>query len=282
MPPDAPCNWRLINSGPLSAATNMALDEAIFESVAAGDAPPTLRLYGWAPPAVSLGYFQRVEENVDLAALAAAGFGLVRRATGGRAILHDAEVTYSVCIRSADLGAGDSVLRSYKAISRGLEAGLRMLGVPAAIPPERGPAPAGDAALHAVCFARTAAGDMAVAGRKIVGSAQMRRAGAILQHGSVPLRIDAEANARLLCPTSQTDAAANLRKAVAGVCDVLGREASFDELAEALRRGFEEALRIALIEDRLMPAESARADQLMRTRYGRDEWNLNPGRRERG
>ena len=270
----------------------MARDEAIFEAGGSGGQPATLRLYGWAPPAVSLGYFQALSGSVNLTALRRRGFGLVRRPTGGRAIAHHHEVTYSVCIRTEELGVGDGVLRSYKELSRGLEAGLRLLGLPAAMPDrprhtddspgERAVPEAARADLHAVCFARTTAGDMAVAGRKIVGSAQLRRAGTILQHGSIPLRMDLAEHAEILCSSADTGTRAQLRSAAVGVAEALGREVGFEELAAAVVAGFTAALGVSFDMARLSDAESTRAAELACTRYATDAWNSEPGRRGGG
>lgn len=273
------CFRRLIRSGLLPAAENMAVDEAIFEAVAAGDAPPTLRIYGWQPPGVSLGCFQAVDERVNLPAIAARGYGLVRRPTGGRAIIHHHEVTYSVCIRAAALQGGGSVLRSYRELSRGIEAGLALLGLPACIAPRDGKRPPKPAGLPAVCFAGALGGDMTVDGRKIVGSAQMRRAGAILQHGSIPLCIDLQEHAEILGGPDGADASV-LRHAALGVADALGREVTFDELAAALEAGFADAFGVELVPADLSPGERARAEQLVADKYANDEWNLTPGRRE--
>jgi len=219
-------NWRLIEDGYHDGAWNMAVDEALMLAVAHGEAPPTLRLYGWRPAAVSLGYFQAAAEGLDHGEIARLGFGLVRRPTGGRAILHDDEVTYSVTIPEAEVPHGHSVMASYRVISRGVEAGLQMLGVGAQLVDKR-PAPPGGAecerraegseseassplgatsspavpaktGLPTVCFAKASRCDMVVDGRKIVGSAQVRRQGAILQHGSVPMTIDLAAHGAVM------------------------------------------------------------------------------------
>jgi lipoate-protein ligase A len=259
----------------------MAVDEAIFEAVARGDAPPTLRIYGWQPPGVSLGYFQALEPGVNRDAILRRGYGLVRRPTGGRAIIHHYEVTYSVCIRLADLDSGPSVLESYRVISRGIEAGLTLLGVPASIPGKRLPAASKGRELPTVCFAKAGAGDMLVEGRKIVGSAQMRRDGAVLQHGSIPIRIDLEEHLEILGGAhAQADAEQRaLRQAACGVADVIGRDVSFEELGSRIVEGFSQAFRCHLNRTPLTPAEEARAQELVETKYGTEQWNATPGRR---
>jgi lipoyl(octanoyl) transferase len=272
--------WRAVWSGHLPAADNMAVDEALFETVLAGGAP-TLRVYGWEPPGVSLGMFQPVDRGVDLAAVARRGYGLVRRPTGGRAIIHHHEVTYSVCIREKDLAGGHSVLQSYKEISRGIELGLRMLGA-AACMPEQGAADREKGHdLPTVCFAKVGSGDMVVDGRKIVGSAQMRRGGVILQHGSIPIRIDLEEHLEILGadPSAADREQAALRNATATVADAVGREVSFDELGGAVVAGFMRAFEVEMDEAALTAGEKARAAELVRTKYGAEGWTQTPGRR---
>jgi lipoate-protein ligase A len=157
--------------------------------VAAGASPPTLRFYGWSPACLSLGYFQPFDV-VDLDGCRALGVDVVRRPTGGRAILHDCEFTYSVALPASVLGHDGGILPSYYRLSLALQDGLRRLGVPATLapqsaasgPPEHGP----------VCFDRPSAHEILLHGRKLVGSAQMRRDGGVLQHGSILIepRID--------------------------------------------------------------------------------------------
>ncbi|MGC9317440.1 MAG: lipoate--protein ligase family protein, partial [Armatimonadota bacterium] len=120
--------WRIIESGRATGFRNMAVDEAIMQSVARGEAPPTLRLYGWQPPAVSLGYHQHLDEGIDRTAVRERGYDIVRRPTGGRAILHADELTYSFCIRQDQIAGGHSVMESYREISRDIVAGLELLG----------------------------------------------------------------------------------------------------------------------------------------------------------
>ena len=269
--------WRLLRSGGAQGALNMALDEAIFEQIASGGCPPTLRLYGWQPPAVSLGRFQALDDSLDLTEIGRRGYGLVRRPTGGRAILHDCELTYLVAIREQDLAQGESLRGSYREISSGLEAGLGLLGLPAAMGSAE--APPGDRGLAAVCFAKAARCDLTTAGRKVVGSAQMRAKGAILQHGSIPIRLRTE-DVLAVMPGRAGDAGV-LRRRAAGVADVLGRDVSRAELEEAIIAGFEQALGLRLSPDGLAPAEELGAARLLETKYATDSWTregVPPGR----
>src|SRR5216684_7091332 len=181
--------WRLLTDPPATGAWNMAVDEALLDGVAAGIAPPTLRFYQWAPPCLSLGYFQPFDV-VDVAGCAALGVDVVRRPTGGRAILHDRELTYSMALPASVLGHDGGVLPSYYRLSLALQDGLQRLGVGSTLAPESA---GGGSPVHGpVCFDRPSAYEILLQGRKLVGSAQMRRGGGILQHGSILIepRID--------------------------------------------------------------------------------------------
>src|SRR5919106_4500822 len=184
--------WRLLDTGPLDGFTNMAVDEALLEVYAASGGSPTLRFYGWLPPALSLGYGQQIEADVNLERCRALGIDVVRRLTGGRAVLHHHEVTYSVIIREDDPLAAMGVLASYLTVSRALIRGLSHLGIAAALIPLRRPAPAPAQGISPVCFVSPSSYEVAVGGRKIIGSAQRRSKGVIMQHGSLPISLDRE------------------------------------------------------------------------------------------
>jgi lipoate-protein ligase A len=256
--------WRLVVTEPLDGPTNMAIDEALWRSRLAGDGPPTLRFFAWAPPAVSLGYGQRLDRGVNVDACRALGVGLVRRPTGGSAIYHDGperELTYSVVAAVDDFAGAVGVLQSYDWISRGLVAGLRRLGVAAEMVPVM---PSGSEP-PAFCFARTGTYEIEVGGRKLVGSAQRRRIGGFLQHGSVMLGVDA-ARVRLIFPGGDPLAGMTTVEAA------LGRRPSFDEVASALADGFAEAHGLALVPGGLSDAEARDAERLARDKYGTDAW----------
>ena len=165
----------------------MALDEAILMSVTAEEAPPTLRLYAWDPPCLSIGYAQPVAD-VDQKMLTKFGWDLVRRPTGGRAILHTDELTYAVVATSIDQHIGGGVLETYQRISRGLVASLTLLGMSVEVQPDLSIPE--DQRSNPVCFQVPSAYEVTVNGRKLIGSAQVRRRGGVLQHGSLPLRGD--------------------------------------------------------------------------------------------
>lgn len=235
----------------------MALDEVLLLNAA--DGPPVLRIYAWQPPAVSLGYGQPVDD-IDRAACATHGVEVTRRLTGGRAVLHHLEWTYSLVVSAAALGTGRSVAAAYGLLSGGLSAGLARLGITARCTPRKLAETAGEAA----CFATTFGGDLAVDGRKLVGSAQCHRAGGILQHGSIPIAVDDALQAACLRrPAGSTRGWTSLRE--------LGLEVTAGELGEALAVGLAEALGGRPVQSGLSDDERASADVLA-SKYDSEEW----------
>ncbi len=247
--------WRLIvDTEPRSGAWNMALDEAIQDAVAAGVAPPTLRFYQWAPPAVSLGKRQPVD-GVDLARCARDSVDVVRRPTGGLAILHTDELTYSIATLPTDPRAAGAILDAYKRLSAGLVEGLRRLGVAAELNPVN---PFGTASGSAACFETPSAYEITVGGKKLMGSAQSRPAGRVLQHGSLPLVGDIARVAEYLSFASaaeRTALGAHLRQRATTLQDALGREVGFTEAVAALAAGFATALHLDLAPANIADAE---------------------------
>lgn len=259
--------WRLLVTPPLSGAENMAIDQSIADLYPA-QAQPTLRLYRWSPGCLSLGIAQRLARDVDQAACAALGIDIVRRPTGGRAILHDQEVTYSLVTASDDqlIHAG-SITESYRRISGALCAGLSALGVA----PELAPRPAARSAKSAACFDLPSDYEITLGGRKLVGSAQARQQGVVLQHGTILLHADADAWAQVLrLPESLTAAALSQR--LIALDEALGFLPSFEVVAAALIRGFEQSCQIRFEPGDLSSAEEARAAELVRERYANPTW----------
>lgn len=250
--------WRLVISGAAPAAWNMAVDEAMALVHARGLTPPTLRLYAWNPPAVSVGYAQSLAEEVDLDACLREGVQWVRRPSGGRAILHDREITYCVIVSQSAL-PGD-LLATYRELAEGLREALRELGLEA-VPVPRTARPQGRSS---ACFEVPSAHELVVAGRKVVGSAQVRRAGVILQHGSLLLQFEPERLVRLLKDPSLT--AERLRARAAGVGELLGRAVGWEEAARALQAGFARGLHISFSEGCLC-AEELELAATLRARY---------------
>ncbi len=279
LPPEAR-RWRLLDTGAGSAAWNMAVDEAMLWAHTRGVVPPTLRFFTWRPPAVSVGYFQDLETEVDLGVCRARGYQVVRRPTGGRAVLHDRELTYSVVIRQAHLPG--SVVESYRALSQGLLAGLRRLGVLARLsePPETAliePDPAATPAYwrSAACFEVPTWYELLVGEKKVVGSAQTRRWETILQHGAILIAFDPDAAAAVLRwpdPASRRRAAEAMARRACGLADALGREPDPAEVARAVAAGFEAALGVRLEPGELTEEEAGRAEYLVASKYAAAAW----------
>ncbi len=268
--------WRLLNSGAHDGYTNMATDEAMLLALQQGLIPPTLRLYAWEPPCLSIGCFQSVAEDVDTDACAARGIDWVRRPTGGRAILHDQEVTYSIVVRQDDERVAGDVMESYRRISLGLVEALRILGVQADMAAPHSPQ-AQSKAKPAACFAAPSQHEITVGGRKIIGSAQRRQGNVILQHGSLLLGLDVEKLTSVLrypSPEARTRAAAQVRSEAVTLEELLGRRVSPKSVAGALAAGFASALDVDLVPASLTPAEEAERDRLLREKYRADQWRF--------
>jgi lipoyl(octanoyl) transferase len=264
--------WRLLVDQPATGATNMARDEAILVAHASGVAPPTLRLYRWSPACLSLGRFQR-SDAIDREACARAGVSIVRRPSGGRALLHDAELTYAVVARDDHpLFGGASILETYRRISMALLTGLRKLGVNAELTPARrgeGLRVERPLAHSAACFDAPATYELTIAGRKLAGSAQTRRAGSLLQHGAIPLAAHAAQLQTLLHAPP-----ADLGTRMIALNETLGRTVGFEEVADALLEGFRAAWGISWAYGALTQAERDMEQQLRREKYAVDTWTF--------
>ncbi len=183
IPDTTPERWRLIIDEPCDGATNMAIDEAILEAVGRGDAPVTLRLYRWEPACLSLGYAQPVSD-VDFARLAERNWHVVRRMTGGRAILHTDELTYSIALPLTHPLVSGTIPDSYRRLSSALMTALHKIGLDANADKRINThaAPVGP-----VCFEVPSDYEITASGKKLIGSAQVRKHNGALQHGSLPL-----------------------------------------------------------------------------------------------
>lgn len=265
--------WRLVTTPPLPGALNMAIDEALLEQVSIGASPPVLRLYAWDPPCLSLGYGQ-LYNDVDEPALRARGWDAVRRPTGGRAILHTDELTYSVTAPPDHPLMQGGILASYERLSSALLRGLQLLAVPAAH--EQAYAlPAGADPRGPVCFEVPSNWEITVDGKKLVGSAQMRRSAGVLQHGTLPLTGDLARITQVLTFPDESERAAAAERLLARAVTVetaLGRTVSWSEAAEALPRGFAETLHVTFEESGLLENEQARAEILTQEKYGSPRW----------
>ena len=265
--------WRLIHTPPAEGAWNMAVDEALLETMSCDDARPVLRLYAWSPPCLSLGYAQPVGD-VDLPALQARGWGLVRRPTGGRAILHTDELTYAVMGPHREPRLTGGVLESYQRLSTALLNALHHLEVPAHSNAKTTALPGGDPK-GPVCFEVPSNYEITVNGKKLIGSAQARRREGILQHGSLPLSGDLGRITQVLTfpdETRRIASAQRLSKRATTVAESLGITISWEVTAAALEAAFQETLNIKLISSELTDGELKSAEALVDVKYGNRDW----------
>jgi lipoate-protein ligase A len=270
MEPSLPrATWRLLISPPADGATNMAVDEAILHALGDGAGRPTLRFYQWQPPCLSLGYNQPWAE-VDTEACARRGYTWLRRPTGGRAILHIDELTYSITAPDSEPRVHGGITESYRRLSRGLLAGLRSLGADVFQAQEE---KVSNRQAGAACFDTPSNYEITVGGRKLIGSAQVRRRGQVLQHGALPLSGDLD---RIFeCLRRAPDAAwpDSLRGQALTLEEALGRVATFDEVAAALAAGCAGELNLELAAGDLNAHERGLVADLRATRYTSAEWN---------
>lgn len=271
--------WRFIDSNNRSPYYNMALDEALLEWHSKGEIPPTIRFYGWNPPTLSIGYFQKAEKEINFDKVKELGLGFVRRPTGGRGVLHDEELTYSVIVSEEYPNMPKTVTEAYRVISEGLLEGFRSLELEAyfAIPRSEEEKNSLKNPRSSVCFDAPSWYELVVEGRKIAGSAQTRQKGVILQHGSILLEIDED---KLFSVFNYPNDRVKERmqrafrsKAVA-INAIAGRKISIEEAKEAFYKGFASALDIDLEPYTLSEEEEAYVEELARTKYGSDEWNF--------
>jgi lipoate-protein ligase A len=253
----------------------MAVDEAILHALARGQSRPTVRLFAWDPPCLTLGYNQHWHE-VDLPALAQQGYTWTRRPTGGKAILHTDEATYSLIIPQDDPRIHGGVVESYRVLSLGLLRALALLGVSAvqANPAAPLPGPAPDGTGGPVCFDTPSRYEITWQGRKLIGSAQLRRQRIVLQHGSLPLHGNLNRILDVLAFSNEDRAnqARILPQRAATLENALSRVVSFAEAAAALAQGFAHQFNISLEEAPLTPLEEELAHQLRAEQYANEAW----------
>ena len=267
--------WRILRSGFAGGAENMAVDEAILYAHAAGKVPPTLRFYGWRPAVVSVGYFQSMEKEIDLEACRRLGVDMVRRPTGGRAVLHDIEVTYSAVVSLSILPG--TVLETYRVLSQGLLEGMRILGVAAEMSTADPKEIMKEYETTAACFDVPSWYELVAQGKKIIGSAQTRHEDTLLQHGAIILHFDPEKMTRVLrFPSEEVRArvARALGTRAAGLSDLAGRELSFGEVQEAMIQGFCRGMGIEVDEGSLTGDEVGEARRLTKAKYASPEWTF--------
>ena len=277
--------WRLIKDNYHTGFMNMAIDEAIMIAHREGLVPPTIRFYQWSPPAVSLGYFQDLKKEIDVNACKNMGIDIIRRATGGKAVLHDKELTYSFIIRENHPLVNNSILETYKKISGGMIRGLSYLGITAELVPlkenlksdsldkeKNSEIPHPD--IKSICFSVPSQYEVQVEGKKIVGSAQVRKKEIVLQHGSLLIELEKDKLFSVFnFPSVQIREGLKTRFNATSLEEILKRKISFSELSEILPRGFEEEFGVKLIEDKLTEQEEKISKDLLKNKYSTYEWN---------
>lgn len=268
--------WNFINTGSHDPYYNMAMDEALLNFVSRGEIDPVVRFYTWDPATLSVGYFQRLKKEIDIDKVKEKGLGLVRRQTGGRGVLHDKELTYSVIVPESHPNMPSTITEAYRVISEGLLEGFKLLGFDAyfAIPRSKEEREKLKQPRSAVCFDAPSWYELVVEGRKIAGSAQTRQKGVILQHGSLLQDVDVDElfdmfifkNDRL----KEKMKKAFVDKAVA-INDISDRHISIEEMEKAFEEGFKKGLNIEFKPISLTENQLAEV-KVLEEKYRSEEW----------
>lgn len=269
--------WGYIDSGNCSPGYNMAMDEMLLHWHSTGKIPSVIRFYGWNSPTLSIGYFQQIEKEIDMKKVKDSGIGFVRRATGGRAVLHEHELTYSVIVSEGHRKMPDNVTEAYRVISEGLLKGFQQLGFHSyfSVPLTEEARQKLRNPKSAICFDAPSWYELVVEGRKIAGSAQTRQQGVILQHGAILLELDQHKLFDLFL--FQNDEAkqrmmANF-KAVA-INDLSEKRFTVEEIKPAFKQGFEDGLQVELQDYTLTEAQHEEIVHLCKEKYENDDWNF--------
>jgi lipoate-protein ligase A len=260
--------WRLLDTGNSPASYNMALDEAIAVTVRKDHTPPTLRLYGWSASSISIGYFQK-NSDLDIDYCRQHNVPVVRRLTGGRAILHGEEITYSFSAGVSGLFS-QGLYGSYKKLSTALGLALSKIGItPEMRFTKRAPRSSGHQTKSPMCFQAISYGELMAGNRKIVGSAQKRWSDGFLQQGSIPLVIEREASIRIFRAYSAQESETSF----AGLRELLP-EVQVETIKHAIQVSFEDTFGITLLHKSPLEEEMALARELEQTKYLSDTWTL--------
>ncbi|TQR19565.1 lipoate--protein ligase family protein [Psychrobacillus vulpis] len=271
--------WYFVNSGPCSPSYNMALDEALLDWHSEGLIPPVVRFYEWNPATLSIGYFQSVEKEIDMEAVKRLGLGFVRRPTGGRGVLHEHELTYSVIVTESYPDMPATVTEAYRVISEGLLLGFQNLGLEAyfAVPDTEEKRQDLKKPKSGVCFDSPSWYELVVEGKKVAGSAQTRQKGVILQHGAILLDLDEDKLIETFKFSSdglRDRVKASLSKKAVAINKISQNPVSIDDCKKAFKLGFEDALHIELVEYTLTKEQETYVKELETKRYANDEWNF--------
>ncbi len=267
--------WYYIDSGHQTPSFNMAVDECLLNWHSKGLIPPVLRLYGWKPAGLSIGYFQKTANKINLEKVEEKGFKLVRRLTGGRAVLHDDELTYSIIISEDHPCIPTSIKEAYLYLSKGILNGYQLLHIDASF---HNQSLAKSTSSSAVCFEEPSWYELIVDGKKAAGSAQTRKNGVLLQHGSIPITINEEVLYDLFLYPSEAvkkRAQQGFKDKAISIQDVSSKVLSYDTVKTAFREGFEQALNLNLEPYQFNEQELTEIKTLQRDKYENDQWNLN-------
>jgi lipoate-protein ligase A len=250
--------WRFLDTGAHDAFYNMALDEAITTARAKNMVPNTVRFYRWTPSAVSIGYFQSLEDEVNVAECDSKGVHYVRRRTGGGAVYHDeyGELTYSITLSEKHKLVSSDIQRTYESLCSGLIEGFKFLKIPAKFKPIN---------------------DVLVDSKKISGNAQTRNMGVVLQHGTILVEVNPTVMFNLLKVPSEKirdKLIKNVEERVTSVNSYLARKVEFSELKEAFRKGLEKTFSIRLVLGRTIDFEEKLAEKLRTEKYASNRWNF--------
>jgi len=247
--------WRLLITENNNAFRNMAIDKAVLKSNSEKKVPPTVRFYTWTPPAISIGYFQSLEEEVDLSVCRDFGVDYVRRITGGGAVFHDKELTYSIVIPESHNQIPKKIIDSYERICGAVIKGLKHLGIDSKYAPIN---------------------DIISNGKKISGNAQTRKEKTVLQHGTVLMDVDVEKMFSLLKVPNEKikdKLIKDVKQRVTSVKDSLKKDIAFSKAAESMKHGFEKEFNVDLIKDNLTDYELELTDKFERQFFSTKEWN---------
>lgn len=247
--------WRLLLTGANDAFTNMAMDEAVLRNM--DESRSTIRFYRWRPSAVSIGYFQGMHEEVDVAACRSRGIDVIRRITGGGAVYHDyeGEITYSIVAKEAHPKIPKGIPESYGVLCAGLVEGLRAVGLDARFNPIN---------------------DIIVDGKKISGNAHTRRFNCILQHGTILCDVNPRLMFSLLKVPDEKikdKLIKHVEERVTSIKKELG-VVERDKVVNALHKGFEDTLDIELVKGELIAQELQTMNELREGKYATEDWNF--------
>jgi lipoyl(octanoyl) transferase len=272
--------WRLLITPPARGVWNMAVDESILIHIGRGESLPTLRLYAWTPACLSLGYAQPFRD-VDTNRLKERGWEVVRRVTGGRAILHTDELTYSVIAPNDEPRVAGTVLESYSRLAQALLLAVRNLELDVEIKDDvtqdtiLSLSKDGILRNNPVCFEAPSTYEITVDGKKLIGSAQARKKEGVLQHGSLPLTGDLARICQALAfeyESAREEASKRLLSRATTVQSALGREVAWETATQAFIHAFEAQLGLSFEEGELSESEFKRAEELVKEKYDHPSW----------